>query len=241
MNSSFIDCCITSPLYWSIVAKSKTKPQPWDPIEGAEWKGELGLEPTVDMYITHLMTIFDEIKRLLKPEGSCSVVIGDTYVNKCQMLVPEKFAVAMTEHGWILRSKIIWQKSNFSSYSSSLDRFDVNWENVYWFTKSKRYYFEQDCEKVTAYHQNTKGSVWLIPNEAKPKYFKFPSFPRNLVRILVCKTSPKNGVVLDPFMGSGTTAVVALEMGRKYLGVEVSKDFIKLATKRIKNQRAHKG
>ena len=70
MNSSFIDCCITSPLYWSIVAKSKTKPQPWDPIEGAEWKGELGLEPTVDMYITHLMTIFDEIKRLLKPEGS---------------------------------------------------------------------------------------------------------------------------------------------------------------------------
>ena len=42
-------------------------------------------------------------------------------------------------------------------------------------------------------------------------------------------------------MGSGTTAVVALEMGRKYLGVEVSKDFINLATKRIKNQRAHKG
>lgn len=238
LDPGFVDCCITSPLYWSIAAKNKTELQLWDPIGGNEWKGELGLEPTVEMYIAHLMTIFEEVKRVLKPEGSCSVVIGDIYVNKCVSLVPEKFALAMINHGWILRSKIIWQKSNFVPSSSSRDRFDINWENVYWFTKSKRYYFEKNCDKLLAYPQNTNGSVWAIPTEARPKSYKFPGFPRSLVRNLMIKTSPNKGIVLDPFMGSGTTAIVALELGRKYLGVEVSKDFINLAMHRIENQKS---
>jgi site-specific DNA-methyltransferase (cytosine-N4-specific) len=235
LDDDFIDCCITSPLYWSLVAKNKTKPQLWDPIERVRWRGELGLEPTVEMYIAHLMTIFDEIKRVLKPQGSCTVVMGDTYVNKCLSLVPERFAMEMISRGWILRSKMVWQKSNFVSSSINRDRFDLNWENIYWFTKSKRCYFERNCQMLGA--QNTNSSVLVIPTEPRPKHYKFPNFPSNLVKLLVCKTSPKNGIVLDPFMGSGTTALVAVEMGRNYLGVEVSKDFVDLAEKRIKDKR----
>jgi DNA modification methylase len=234
LDSGFIDCCITSPLYWSIVAKSKTEPQVWDPIEGKEWRGELGLEPTTDMYIAHLMMIFDEIRRVLKPQGSCSVVLGDIYVNRSLSLVPERFAIAMIDHGWILRSKLIWQKSNYVR-STSRDRFDLNWENVYWFTKSRRYYFGYDCNQQAV--KNTNGSILIVPEESRPKHFKFPSFPKSLVRILIFKTSPENGIVLDPFMGSGTTAIVALEMKRKFLGVEVSKDFIDLSLQRIENRK----
>jgi DNA modification methylase len=77
----------------------------------------------------------------------------------------------------------------------------------------------------------------IVPEESRPKHFKFPSFPKSLVRILIFKTSPENGIVLDPFMGSGTTAIVALEMKRKFLGVEVSKDFIDLSLQRIENRK----
>lgn len=101
------------------------------------WKGQLGLEPTPFEYIDHLMLIFDEVKRVLKPTGACWVNIGDTYngaktgntdVNKnskavtasfkksrmkeigpkSKCMVPERFAIAMCDHGWILRNEIVW-------------------------------------------------------------------------------------------------------------------------------------
>ncbi len=243
LDNDFVDSCITSPLYWSTVAKSKTEPQVWDAIEYPngnqtfpKWEGELGLEPSETMYIGHLMMVFDEVRRVLKPEGSCCVVIGDTYKKKCLSMVPEKFALAMIDHGWILRSKIIWYKSNHIPSKAALDRFDIDWESIYWFTKNRQYYFEKRCEGLPSYLQDKNSSVLLIPTEEKPTHFKFPVFPRDLIRILMCKTSPKGGMILDPFLGSGTTAIVALETGRRYLGIEVSRDFIRLATRRIKGQ-----
>jgi DNA modification methylase len=235
LDSEIVDCCVTSPLYWSIVAKRKTEPQTWDPINGKKWVGELGLEPSLKFYIAHLMTVFDEVKRVLKPQGSCSVIMGDIYIKKCLSLVPEKFAMAMVEKGWILRSKIIWQKSKGMTPAVG-KRFSNNWESVYWFTKSKKYYFGKDCNGYNMKSGHLNGSVWMIPNDKRPKHYVFPNFPRKLAKILICKTSPTGGLVLDPFMGSGTTALVALETSRRYLGVEVSRDSIDLALKRIKSE-----
>jgi DNA modification methylase len=238
LDNDFVDCCITSPLYWSAVAKSKTEPQTWGATEDYdEWKGELGLEPKIEMYVAHLMMVFDEVKRVMKPEGSCSVVIGDTYLNKCLGLVPERFAIAMVNHGWILRSKLIWRKPNIFRSPSYRDRFNLDWEMIYWFTKSKQYYFNREWNMINVDTLNSKSSILDIPADARTKNFKFQSFPRNLIRILMSKTCPKDGLVLDPFMGSGTTAVVAIEMGRRYLGVEVSKDFIDIAIQRIRNEK----
>jgi DNA modification methylase len=116
----------------------------------------------------------------------------------------------MIDHGWILRSKNVWQKSGYIPRASTRDKFESNWGHVYWFTKSKKYYFEKDFEG------QTQGSVWFIPTELRPKYYKFPNFPQTLARILVGRTCRKKGIVLDPFMDSGTTALVTLEMGRKF-------------------------
>ncbi|MFH1448719.1 MAG: DNA methyltransferase, partial [Candidatus Micrarchaeota archaeon] len=151
------------------------------------WKGELGLEPTFDLYIKHLCDIFDEIKRILKKTGTCWVNLGDTYSassthasksgsmlydgisgdygkrsgrtvrsehkrfedsglpQKSLCQIPSRFAIEMSNRGWILRNEIIWFKPNCMP-SSAKDRFTVDFEKVFFFTKSKKYYFEQQIE-----------------------------------------------------------------------------------------------
>lgn len=135
------------------------------------WKGQLGLEPSPLEYIDHLMMVFDEVMRILKPTGACWVNIGDTYngskkgnteTNKnekavtdtffkpkytgigekslCQ--IPSRFAIAMTDRGWLLRNEIIWQKPNCMP-TSVKDRFTVDFEKFFFFTKSQKYYFKQ--------------------------------------------------------------------------------------------------
>ena len=151
----------------------KTEPVEWP--DG--WRGQLGLEPTPQLYIQHLVGIFDEIKRVLKKTGTCWVNLGDTYggtgdkgkhkdpkyadgrngqsvaVNGTQtakslVQIPSRFAIAMTDSGWILRNEIIWHKPNCLP-SSVKDRFTVDFEKLFFFTKSKRYYFEQQLEVAT--------------------------------------------------------------------------------------------
>ena len=148
-------------------------------------KCELGLEPTIELYISHLLQIFDEVKRVLKKTGTCWVNIGDTYagsgcgtndyrtpasrsINKSDVmftkmppqqrlkdipakslcLIPERFALGMIERGWILRNVIIWYKSN-PMPESVKDRFTGTYEYIYFFTKSRKYWFEQQFDEYT--------------------------------------------------------------------------------------------
>ena len=146
------------------------------------WKGELGLEPTFQLYIDHLISVFEECKRVLKDEGTIWVNLGDSYSgsgngsgdttttnrnkpeiykeiyknqktgvqslqSKCLLNIPSRFAIAMTDElGLILRNNIIWHKNNCMP-SSATDRFTVDFENIMFFTKKKKYYFEQQFEK----------------------------------------------------------------------------------------------
>src|SRR6185503_15358797 len=132
------------------------------------WKGSLGLEPTFQLYIDHLVEIFDEVKRVLTNDGSCWVVLGDTYgshkgeggpnisqqtsknwnshapikgFEKSLLQIPQRFAIAMIDHGWILRNDLIWHKRNCMP-SSARDRFTIDYEHVFFFVKSKKYYFK---------------------------------------------------------------------------------------------------
>jgi len=186
LESESIDCVITSPPYWA--------------LRDYGVEGQLGLEPTFQEYITKLCDIFDEVKRVLKKEGTCWVNLGDTYSSQssysengrqgfeaktdnmvkimekrfnhqadvdyggkarrgsklgrgrgasvpekslCQ--IPSRFAIEMSNRGWILRNEIIWHKPNCMP-SSATDRFTVDFEKVFFFVKSKKYYFEQILE-----------------------------------------------------------------------------------------------
>jgi len=253
---------------------------------------ELGLEPTFQEYINKLCDIFDEIKRALKKEGTCWVNLGDTYMNdssyskagrqgygndkvgmiykddsqcpkKSLCQIPSRFAIEMTNRGWILRNEIIWHKPNCMP-SSVKDRFTVDFEKIFFFVKNKKYWFETQYEphqaplgkprafakkgnddrndtgriynpqKDTSTQGRNKRCVWKITT--KPyKEAHFAVFPEDLVRTPIKAGCPKGGIVLDPFCGSGTTGVVAKKLGRNFIGIDLNPEYLELAKKRINN------
>lgn len=396
-----VNCVVTSPPYWALRDYGEDVEVLW----GDGWRGQLGLEVDFNQYIGHLVEIFDEVKRVLRKEGTCWVVIGDTYsgnkevktdkkvsdylkdiskgIHKkatisekslCQ--IPSRLSIEMCNHGWILRNVIIWHKPN-SIPSSVRDRFTVDFEYVFFFVKSRRYYFEQQFEscvdgsdveyrkelrknkvynvkdpyvnnvpycnnksvRKTKYdegsgHSNRQGlnkkldvvtvkaymeyqkpialylkkhiraehrkvldkvfgqhcwrhwirtdlsgaslpspeawfklkeiigfddtfddkiyevqklnipvltdkrnkrCVWSVNTEAF-KDSHFAVFPEKLIVPMIKAGCPEGGVVLDPFMGAGTTAVVAKKLGRHFIGFEANKSYIDIAKKRLINE-----
>lgn len=256
------------------------------------WYGQLGLEPNFQEYLEHLWIIFDEIYRILKPEGTLWVNLGDTYFSKTKgsggrnspmskrkgtdykekslCLIPERFAIGMIERGWILRNQIIWYKPG-AMPESVKDRFTVDFEKIFFFVKQKKYYFEQQFEPFSEktferikYAYNTykgdiqgkvkstgqqkfadnvkqgklkgrnKRTVWKIITN-KFKFAHVAVFPTEIPEICIKAGCPNEGIVLDPFMGSGTTAVVAEQLGRRWIGIEINTEYCKLTQVRIEN------
>jgi len=127
------------------------------------WRGELGREPDLHLYLAHLMQIFDEVRRVLKPTGTLWVNIGDSYGGsgspggdfrdgkgvpaKSLCGIPERFVLGMADRGWIRRNTVIWHKPN-PMPSSASDRFSVDFEYVYFLVKQGEYYFEQQFEPM---------------------------------------------------------------------------------------------
>lgn len=136
------------------------------------WRGELGAEPTPDLFIQHLCDVFDQVKRVLKPTGTAWINIGDSYGGsggaggdynegglregqpkfhgnnyqpKSLVGIPERLVLEMQNRGWIRRNTCIWHKPNCMP-SSANDRFTVDFEYFYFFTKSTKYYFEKQLE-----------------------------------------------------------------------------------------------
>lgn len=153
--------------------------------ECGAWKGELGLEPTVQLYIEHLTQIFAEVKRVLKDDGVCFVNLGDSYntasggaldialgrrenlskqavqtrftnpvkINqnmprKSLMQIPSRFGIRMTDDlGFVLRNNINWLKPACIP-SSAKDRFTIDFEPIFFFTKKPKYKFNQILEPL---------------------------------------------------------------------------------------------
>ena len=165
------------------------------------WNGQLGLEPTPDMFVSNLCDIFDEIKRCLRPHGTCWVNLGDTYANsghgkgtgsfknknnpgtmtpkvkcdlpqKCLVQIPSRFALEMTNRGWILRNEIIWHKPSCLP-SPATDRFTVDFEKMFFFTKNKKYYFKQQFEELSySYMKDKRPAVLRNKLYEDSKYVK---------------------------------------------------------------------
>lgn len=173
---------------------------------------------------------------------------------KCLIQIPSRFAIGMCERGWTLRNELIWHKPNCMP-SSTKDRFTVDFEKIFFFVKNKKYYFETQYEKATytdsrkdkgtmiynnrntkcgvsATDKRNKRAVWSICTQAYPEAH-FAVYPEKLIEPMIAAGCPVGGVVLDPFMGSGTTAVVALSQKKHYIGIELNEEYIKLAKKRI--------
>jgi len=221
---------------------------------------------------------FQKTRRRKDVEGTCvKRQVVKSLPEKCLCQIPNRFSLRMTDElSYILRNEIIWHKP-VCMPSSAKDRFTVDFEKLFFFTKQPNYYFETQYEPVkessikrakyglmqsqnpdasnNAVNVQTmkmgdrfvsekgriKRSVWKInPAVNKDKEEHFATFPEDLITSPILACCPKDGIVLDPFMGSGTTGLVAKKYGRNYIGIEINKKYIKIAEKKIFNISKHK-
>ena len=142
--------------------------------------------------------------------------------------IPWMLAFALRADGWYLRQDIIWHKPN-PMPESVRDRCTKSHEYIFLLSKNQNYYFDVDAIKEPT---RRKRSVWNI-NKKGYKDTHFAVYPPDLIIPCIKASSEKNDIILDPFMGSGTTAMVAKELGRDYIGCELHEDYGKLIQKRL--------
>ncbi|SRR6266496_88379 len=130
LPESCVDFAMTSPPYWG---KREYE------------NGGIGLESDYREFVHHLAEVFLELKRVLKPEGSFWLNIGDTYQNKNLVGVPWRIAFELTDNqGWILRNSVIWNKVK-SGMDNTTDRLGSVHELVFHFVKQPKYYYKADA------------------------------------------------------------------------------------------------
>lgn len=250
-----IDMCVTSPPYYG--------------LRNYGIDNQIGQEETKEKYIKNLITIFEQIKRVLKPQGTFWLNIGDTYCGTCNkgdyfdpkykyrngqkisinkkvtgfkpkdlLGIPWSIAFELQKKGWYLRQDIIWYKPN-AMPESVKDRCTRSHEYVFLFSKNKKYYFNNELIKVTCTtdlnRKKNRHDVWNI-NTKPSKYMHGAVFPQELVDICIKAGCPDNGIVIDPFMGSGTSAVSAISQGKHFIGIELNPSYVEIAANRIKKQ-----
>lgn len=148
--------------------------------------------------------------------------------------IPWSVAFALRDDGWYLRNDIIWYKGN-AMPKTAPDRFSPSYEHVFLLTKSSKYYFNtEESYEPTVDGNGTRRmrDVWSI-NVEKGYGSCVAPFPEKLIDPMVRIGCPEGGVVLDPFMGSGTTALVALKNNRNFIGFELNEQYANEANKRI--------
>lgn len=331
LEQNTVDCCVTSPPYYGLrdygLPETLWPEVEYSPLPGlpeiniTEWKGCLGLEPTIEMFIGHIVLIFREVYRTLKKSGTCWVNFGDSYVGtggdrknpvqnelfnlqqshtpgdgrycrnktlkksglkvKDMMGIPWRVAFALQADGWYLRMDIIWNKLNCMPESAN-DRPTKAHEYLFLLSKDKNYYF--DNESIKEYCVNgdpnpprgsegvlgnpnkgrrgpgnwkiksvglpgesanrgtpsvpvagkkefrNKRSVWHVATD-KLREAHFATFPPKLIEPCIIAGCPVGGTVLDIFMGSGTTAMVAEQNNRNYIGFELNPEYIEIANR----------
>lgn len=249
LRDSCVDLVFTSPPYFGMRDYGSD--------------AEIGAEATPDDYTRAISASLAEIARVLKPQGSAFLVIGDKYArtggvdrkargtgadpggrvherrpqkgvkgiwDKSLIGLPFRVAIAAIDDGWIWRQEIVWHKPNPLPESVS-DRYQRSHETILHLTLSGKYYGSARESGSPLGHD-----VWRVPVEGyrDPLGRKHPAvFPVELARRAVEAYSPPGGVVLDPFIGSGTTLVAARAAGRHGIGADLSRAYLALAATRL--------
>lgn len=306
LPSGSVNCIVTSPPYFG--------------LRDYGVEGQWGLEATPAEHVARMVEFFGEVRRALRDDGVLFLNYGDCYVTnvhsgsyglnrssghvvdnipqrgngglpeKNLLGMPWRVAFGLQDDGWILRSDIIWAKPN-PMPESVTDRPTKAHEYVFLFSKSQRYWYDQEAVKeiskpeslsralrgVSDSHKNINGApgqpphsmnqprpnvrkqdqvgdrrytgfnerwdaapvpmanlrtVWNIPTESNG-FAHFATFPQKLVERCILAGCPRDGIVLDPFIGSGTVALVARRLGRHYIGSELNPEYVKLAKSRL--------
>lgn len=233
IKSESVDFVFADPPYFLSTGGISVSSGKQVSVDKGEWdKPRLDLTPSEfqEKWIS-------EVRRVLSPDGA--IVVSGTYhsIFRC--------GIALEDNGYRILNDIVWFKPNGSPNLSGR-RLAASHETLIWASKdakSRFIYnykelreagFEEDRIKRAG---SQLRSVWWIPNSSasEKQHGRHPTQkPIKLLRRVISAFTLPGQLVLDPFMGSGTTGVACVELGRKFIGIEVSKEYFEIAQSRIK-------
>lgn len=212
-----VDCIITSPPYNKHSANRKCgKTDSWQRanIDYGDFKDDLPEEE----YQKQQKNLMREMVRVLKPNGSI-------FYNHKVRIVKHR-AIIPTE--WLsefnIRQVLIWDRTN-TPQLAPIRWFPIT-EYIYWITKG---------QVQPKFYKRSKHQHEIIRITPKPMKEHPAPFPEELVETLMLNTTDENDIVLDPYMGSGTTGVACKNLNRNFIGIEISEEYLKIAEERINN------
>jgi adenine-specific DNA-methyltransferase len=219
---------------------------------GKEYERRLDLET----YARQQERVITECVRILGPRGSICWQVGNYVENGWIIPLDTILYPIFASHDLRMRNRIVW---HFAHGLHCSRRFSGRYEVVLWFTRSDKYIFDLDPVRVPQKYPgkryfkgprvgefscNPKGKnpsdVWEIPNVKHNHIEKTEhpcQFPVELVERLVLSLTESRGLVFDPFLGVGTTAVAAIRHGRRAAGAEIVRDYCETAWKRVALER----
>jgi DNA modification methylase len=235
LASDSVDCVVTSPPYF------------WQRDYGFD--GQIGHESTIDGYVHAIRDSLHPLLRVIKSRGTLFLNLGDTYYSakgrphgkddkhrgrmlarqklravdgpglglprKSLIGIPWRVALALQDDGWTLRSDIVWKRPGSMPEPTAHDRPWNTHEHIFLFATSPKYHFDR---------QGLDGEedIWQIAARPDNPGGHFAPFPSTLVERCIRCGCPPDGIVLDPFAGSGTTLSAAAQLGRSSIGIELS-------------------
>jgi len=245
MPNGCVDTIITSPPYYA----------------GKEYEDRLKSKNGYGKYVNFLIKVFTESKRVIKNGGHLWLNIDDVHtslksVYKKNIVLPTH-AILITELAKIFDYKemILWRKIRGKHASGGSNRLLGSYgrfgspgsipivqecEYILWFKKSgTRKDLSDDKRKVSALtseeFKEYGMQIWDVRPERAKKIGHPSPFPEEIPKRCIKLSSFKNDIVLDPFVGSGTTPVMAKKLGRRYIGIDISPEYVKMAKDRLRN------
>ena len=258
-NKSCIDL---SELEDGSVQTAVTSPPYFDMRDYGNGEEQLGLQDNAKAFIDELVPYFDEVKRVMKDEGSLFVNINDKMEGGQYQMVPELFLIEMVKRGWRYVDQYLWLKPNpqYTPNKGSVR----NFEPVFHFVKSKNFFFDREWLKIVEDEKdgiiygsstgnspklfsgldfrgnilkNKIGNTYDLRKKCKEEGFHMEhsaTFPLSLPSIFILSTSRPGDVVLDIFSGTSTSGESALLTNRKYVGYELNPQFVMASEVRLR-------
>lgn len=209
----------------------------------------------LEHYLDEQREVLRECFRVLKPTGSIFWQVGSFSHKGTLVPLDVKFFPILEDLGMFPRNRIVWVRQHGLHAKR---KFSARHETILWFSKGEDYRFDLDAIRVPQKWQNKKsfrgdnkgeltcnpegknpGDVWVFQNvkhNHEEQTIHPAQFPEGLIARIVLATTPEDGVVLDPYMGTGTVAVVARDNKRNYVGAELDERYYSVAMRRISGE-----
>jgi DNA modification methylase len=225
--------------------------------------GQIGHEDTIEEYVNILVHIFEEVRRVLHPEGVFYLNIGDTYYSgngqphgkdprsPSRNFMRKKLR-AVDRSGWNIPKKSLigvpWKVAFAMQERGWTLRSDIIWNRMNAFAeptardrpyRQHEHIFLFSKSRFYSYDRSSLGEdedVWTIPIERDKRIDHNAAFPSELVKRCIVTGSPPGGFVLDPFVGSGTTLEVALKLERHAVGIDLHPQYCQEIKKLLTTQ-----